>query len=279
MSVDVLSNVFQLKTPFIFNYAYIPAWFEQLYNLSQLALPEPWKFKYPSYEMQNEQTPILEKYINQVFRKQSVEYNYAPKQQADHIFYARNEFTCFHTGLYTKQYRGIYMCFGRNKRPGTTRKWYLKGFAADDSPLLKYVRPLPQAPTQWARQRANYYNPEWEIRIHADHILGDAENVARLPKKIQGATHLPLLLETAAELARRKARTDWNLAVPQLFLGRLQYLLPIHLLDMEKPDLAMALSIMDGYYIGHTCLTLEIGYLNARMFARPTTGWLARLVE
>ena len=81
------------------------------------------------------------------------------------------------------------------------------------------------------------------------------------------------------ELARRKAMTDWSLAVPQIFQGRVQYLLPIHLTNMERPDLAMALSIMEGYYIGHTCLTLEMAYQNARLLARPTAGWLAELVE
>ena len=48
---------------------------------------------------------------------------------------------------------------------------------------------------------------------------------------------------------------------------------------MERPDLAMALSIMEGYYIGHTCLTLEMAYQNARLLARPTARWLAELVE
>ena len=83
----------------LFSFAYIPAWFEQLYELSQLATPESWRFKCPDHEMQNDQTPILERYINQVFRKQAVEYNYAPPEEADYIFYMRNEFACFHTGL------------------------------------------------------------------------------------------------------------------------------------------------------------------------------------
>ena len=100
-----------------------------------------------------------------------------------------------------------------------------------------------------------------------------------VPESIRTAWNLPLLLETAVELARRKALTDWSLAVPQMFQGRVQYLLPIHLTNMERPDLAMALSILDGYYIGHTCLTLEMAYQNARLLARPTAGWLTQLVE
>ena len=58
----------------LFSYAYIPAWYEQLNELSQLAAPEPWRFRQPTYETQNDQNPILERYINQVFRKQSVKY-------------------------------------------------------------------------------------------------------------------------------------------------------------------------------------------------------------
>ena len=81
------------------------------------------------------------------------------------------------------------------------------------------------------------------------------------------------------ELARRKARLDWSIAVPQVFQSRIQYLLPIHLTRMDKPDLAMALSVMDGYYVGHTCLTLEMAYQNARLLARPTAGWLTELVS
>ena len=58
-----------------------------------------------------------------------------------------------------------------------------------------------------------------------------------------------------------------------------QYLLPLCLMDMEQPDLAMTLRPMDGYYMGYTCLTLEMAYVNARILARPTAPWLLSLVE
>lgn len=211
----------------LFSFAYIPAWFEQLYTLAQLATPEPWRYKNPEYETQNTETPILERYINQIFRKQAVEYNCASEAQTDAAFYVRNEFACFHTGLYTQAYKDIYMCFERNKKRDTLKQWYFKGFATNSSPWLKYVHPLPQKPSFPMRQWMTYFSPEWEIRINASHILSDAENAARLPEAVRGAWNLPLLLETAVELARRKARIDWNLAVPQLFQSRVQYLLPI----------------------------------------------------
>lgn len=263
----------------LFSFAFIPAWFEQLYELSQMAAPEPWRYINPEYETQNNETPILGRYINQIFRKQVVEYNYARPEDADRIFHRRNEFSCFHTGLYTPQYKGIYMCFDRNKKRDTLKQWYFRGFMDESSERLRYVQPLPQRPAFPMRQWMTFYNPDWEIRVNTEHILGDATNVSRLPASIRGAWNLPLLLESAVELARRKARLDWSLAVPQVFQSRIQYLLPIHLTRMDKPDLAMAMSIMDGYYVGHTCLTLEMAYQNARLLARPTAGWLAELVE
>jgi len=263
----------------LFRFAYIPAWYEQLYELSQLAAPETWRFKQPDYETQNDQTPILERYINQVFRKQAVEYNYAQSEEADPVFYIRNEFSCFHTGLYTPGLKAIYMCFERNKKRDTLRQWYFKSFATEGSATLKYVNPLPDRPTHRLLRQTSYFEPEWEIRINAEHILQDEENVERLPASIRATWNLHLLLETAVELARRKALADWNLAVPQIFQSRIQYLLPMHLTSMERPDLAMALSIMDGYYVGHTCLTLQMAYQNARLLARPTAGWLTQLVE
>lgn len=48
---------------------------------------------------------------------------------------------------------------------------------------------------------------------------------------------------------------------------------------MEKPNLAMTLAERNGYYLGSTCLTLEMAYLNARMIARPIAPWLTSLVK
>lgn len=85
-------------------------------------------------------------------------------------------------------------------------------------------------------------------------------------------------METAVELARRKADIEPGIVVPQGYQGRVQYLLPVCLTDMETPDLAMTLTIMDGYYLGNTCLTLEMAYLNARLLAKPMAPWLTELV-
>ncbi len=145
-------RIMQICTYDLFQFAYIPSWYEQLYELSQLAAPEPWRFRQPSYETQNTETPILERYINQVFRKQAIDYSCAPEGQAGQIFYLNQEFACFHTGLNTKDYKSIYMCFNRNKRLDSLRKWCFKGFTTEDSPWFKYVLLLPSRPTYAMRQ-------------------------------------------------------------------------------------------------------------------------------
>ena len=263
----------------LFAFSYIPSWYEQLYDLAQMAEPEPWRFLCPDYETQNDATPILERYINQVFRKLAIDYNTASPEALDNIIYIRSRYACFNTGLYTPNFKAIFMCFERNKRLDTLRQWYFKGFYDEGSVWLKYVQPLPQRPAFSPRHWVTYFDPDWEIRINADHILGDDENVQRLPESIRAAWNLPLMLETAVEQSRRRAFTNWNHAVPQVFHNRVQYLLPIYLTRVDKPDLAMALSPMDGFYLGHTCLTPAMAYQNARLLARPSAGWLTALVE
>ena len=232
----------------LFDFAYVPEWYRHLYDLKCMALPEAWQFKKPAVETKNFETPILERYIHTIFRKQA-------------------------------RYKGIYGFFGRNKKMDSMLEWYFRGFCDELSPWLKYIEPLPERPIYPMAQQGLNFNPEWPIRVNVEHILGDEENLERLPAKIRKAKNLPLLLETAVELARRKVVVEPGLVTAQGYMGRVQYLLPIYLTKMDKPDLAMTLTVMDGYYLGNTCLTLEMAYLNARAIAKPITPWLVELVK
>lgn len=157
--------------------------------------------------------------------------------------------------------------------------WYFRGFCDEVSPRLKYIEPLSARPHYHVMGRGASFNPDWPIRVKVEHILGDEENMGRIPYRIRRAKNLPLLLETAVELARRKAVIEPGIVVPQGYQGRIQYLLPVYLTNMKKPDLAMTLSVMDGYYLGHTCLTWEMAYLNAGVISRPMAPWLTELVK
>jgi hypothetical protein len=266
--------------PDLFSFAYVPSWYAQLDALAALALLEPWRFRNPNYLTKNPDTPILERYIHTVFRKQAIDFNNEPDpSRRDQFFYMRNEYSCFHTGLFTRHYKAIYACFDRNKKKDTLLDWYFRGFFDEVSPWMKYIEPLPQKTTYYMAQYGVNYNPEWSIRVNVDHILGDPENLERIPDELRAAKNLPLLLETAVELARRRAVVEPSIVSPQGYQGKVQYLLPICLTDMQQPDLAMTLTIMDGYYLGNTCLTLEMAYLNARLLAKPVSQWLTALTQ
>ena len=268
--------------PDLFEFAYVPNWFDHLIALAEMAVPESWRFTNPILPPRNTDTPILEKYINYVFRKQIIDFNnfnyVSNPEYGDRIFYIRNENACFNTGLYTKNYKSIYGCFARNKRNGAKQDWLFRGFFDDTAPDLKFVQPLPDKPGLLVPIMGMTYFPVWDIRVNVNHILCDPDNFARLPLEVQRAKNLTLLLETAVELARRKASFEPGIVVPQGYQGKVQFLLPLCLLDSERTDLAMALTPMDGYYLGHTCLTLEMAYMNARLIGRPVAPWLLELV-
>ena len=123
--------------PDLFSFAYVPGWYCQLDELAGLALPEPWRFRNPDYYTKNTDTPILERYIHSIFKKQVIDFNEErnPEKAADYL-HVENEFVCFHTGLYTRRYKAIYGCFDRNKRQASMLDWYFRGFSDELSPWL-----------------------------------------------------------------------------------------------------------------------------------------------
>ena len=46
-------RIMQICTYDLFQFAYIPSWYEQLYELSKMAAPEPWRVRQPLYETQD----------------------------------------------------------------------------------------------------------------------------------------------------------------------------------------------------------------------------------
>ena len=86
---------------------------------------------------------------------------------------------------------------------------------------------------------------------------------------------LPMLFQGAAlEYAKVRIMENYKAAVPQLFNGKIQFLIPISLGDPKKVDLSLAVSKVEGVYTGKTCLTLDMAYNNARLIAKPESDWL-----
>lgn len=75
------------------------------------------------------------------------------------------------------------------------------------------------------------------IRSNIDHILGDEENLTRIPASLMGEGNSLLLrraFEGAVVEAARRAAANYTLAVPQFYGGRIQLLLPLCLTG-DKP--------------------------------------------
>ena len=78
--------------PDLFEFAYVPNCYGKLDDLAAMALEEPWRFKNPVYLAKNEWTPILERYIHTIFKKQGIDFNYEKDPDtAGRYFYVRNE--------------------------------------------------------------------------------------------------------------------------------------------------------------------------------------------
>lgn len=78
-------------------------------------------------------------------------------------------------------------------------------------------------------------------------------------------------------MIKKKVSTNYKLAIPQYYEGKIQLLLPLCLgTDNGKPDLALAVTKLETCYQGHTCLTLDMAYNNARLIAKPESNWLSQ---
>ncbi|MCL2036084.1 MAG: DUF3825 domain-containing protein [Oscillospiraceae bacterium] len=105
--------------------------------------------------------------------------------------------------------------------------------------------------------------------------MDDQRNRERIPEVYRDSPILPMLFQGAAlEYAKVRIMENYKAAVPQLFNGKIQFLIPISLGDPKKVDLSLAVSKVEGVYTGKTCLTLDMAYNNARLIAKPESDWL-----
>ena len=184
----------------------------------------------------------------------------------------------FNTGLYTRRYETIYGLFEPNTKPDARQRWFLKGFFKESDPMLVSFEYLP-CRVRFAEDPSELvFDYRLPIRSNIDHILGDEENLTRIPASLMGEGNSLLLrraFEGAVVEAARRAAANYTLAVPQFYGGRIQLLLPLCLTG-DKHELALTIQREDGFYAARTCLTLDMAYNNARLICRPETSWIKR---
>lgn len=223
-------------------------WNDFTNDLLKMAAPEEWSNDtYPN-------NGILANYIVKTYEKLQSERN---------IIFS-NDYALFNTGLFTKYYEPIY-AYQSGKNISFLTDYELGNIAVKERP-----------------ERANYFeNPElllfdWHcpINIQYSHILDDDKNRKRIPKEILDRKDIINTLNGSIDTMKKRVSCNYKLAIPQYFEGKIQLLLPLCLKTDDIPDIALTVTKKDGYYQGHTCLTLDMAYNNARLIAKPESNWL-----
>lgn len=149
----------------------------------------------------------------------------------------------FNTGLYTRRCETIYGLFEPNAKPDARQRWFLKGFFKESDPMVVSFEYLP-CRVRFAEDTSELvFDYRLSIRSNIDHILGDEENLTRIPASLMGEGN--------------------SLLLPLCLTG-------------DKPELALTIQREDGFYAARTCLTLDMAYNNARLICRPETSWIKR---
>lgn len=176
------------------------------------------------------------------------------------------DYGLFNTGLFSEFYQPIFAYAIPNKPISFLTPYELGNIGIDEYP-----------------ERANYFKDpslllfDWhyKINIHYKHILDDIKNIKRLPDEIQKNKNILNNLNGSIDTMKKKVSANYKLAIPQYFDNKIQLLLPLCLQSDDVPDLALVVTKFGKVYQGHTCITLDMAYNNARLIAKPESNWLS----
>ena len=238
--------------------------------------PEKWSYA------GNNDFGILRSYIYFTFEKLWEERNSVSSEaEKQKIIYVDEDVACFNTGLYDKSWQAIYFYCEKNPIAGY-QDWRFKNFY--NSYTIKYANIQSEAVA--GLKRANFFDDPsaliYDIKLDIvpqwDHIIYDEENFLRIPEQLRanGREFCQNVINGAIIAVKKRIEANYKTIVPQYYGGKIQLLAPLYLSNPENPDLALVLSLSEDkkMYYGHTCLTTEMAYNNARLIARPDSYWL-----
>ena len=242
----------------IFQFAFCHDYDKKINALSSLC-PEKWSFG------SNSDNVILKNYIDHTLEKVYEENKIIEK----------TDYCLFNTGLYTNFYQEIYAYFVLNQNKDK-QKWFLDGFYTSYQVSNMGVTEHPQRANYFLNPAELVFDTNCEIIPQYPHIFNDPENFLRIPENIRESSNKIMLFDGAIKRAKQMINANYKTAVPQYYKGKIQLLIPICLINDNIPDLALVVSKNDAgnQYLGHTCLTLDMAYNNARLIARPDSNWL-----
>ncbi len=253
----------------LFSFAFFPSYNDAINFLADdLADKEEWDFS----NVQEKKRSILKNYLEFTFRKL--------KQENKVCYSTDNKNACFNTGLVTPNLEDIFAIFEEYKNPkqGTTTTFFFKAFVkkSDNQFLRFFSANIPDVANFFDKPELLLFNPKFELISDIDHIIED--NISRFPVHLQNAdtAEVRRQLVGAIDEAKKKVRTNYKIAIPQYYDGKIQLLLPLCLTSgSTNPDLALVVhKLNDSTYTARTCLTLRMAYNNARLIVKPQSFWL-----
>lgn len=236
--------------------------------LAELAEPEAWD--YAETESAND-FPILDSYLKYTFLR--------IHETTGITVSANGNFSCFNTGLVTKNQESIYAFL--KKGDEGSRPWMLVDFVKESNRQFvdNFGGSVPPLAEYFEDPSELLFDRRLNLFINIDHIL---ENIERFTEHLRENEYMARqLLNSAQSQTEKRVYRNYKTAIPQFFRnkggeGRIQLLLPICLENPAKADLALTVAKnSDGTaYLSSTVLTLDMAYCNARLLARPDTEWL-----
>jgi hypothetical protein len=234
-------------------------------ELAEKAEPERWDSSDSHGRPSNR---ILRNYIRYTFERLHRQNRVAVNSAAT--------YSAFNTGLATPSQQAIYGLFvPHHHQKG---KWYFRGWRVEsDREFMQNFHDLPELATYTDNPADCIYERDRELVVNVDHIISDPGNLERFPAQIRPNPHLArMALAGAKDSAEARVRRNYKAAVPSWYPARdeIQLLLPLSMTAAERVDLALVVSREGEFYRGHTVLTMEMAYGNARLIAQPDSDWL-----
>jgi hypothetical protein len=249
-------------------------WLEALSNMAE---EEKWEFK-----AGGQFCPVLLSYMRHTFRR--LEEMHEEGRIPGVRISTDGKFAIFNTGLVTRRLEeDVFAMFEKNPQPDRQPWKFIEFKEPHDRTLMtKFGADRPPLAEYFEDPSVLLFDRRCEIVPDYPHIF---DNKERFPVSLrdQDERYIQRQLDGAIAQSKLRAYRNNQVAVPQYYRdkggpGSVQLLLPLSLEHeaSSKVDLAIVLERVPGQlaYRGHTVLSLEMAYKNARLLTRPESGWL-----
>lgn len=258
---DILKQYYKIMeddmADLLYDFMYMGDYNKNISELVNMALPEIWTLQ------ADDENGVLKRYLSKTFER----------LQEESKIVTTEKFCVFNTGLYTNHYEEIFI-IAEKTSSSSQKEWAFREFCTEYRLDSTDITDPPQRADYFSDPSLLLFDWHYPVRVQYGHILDDERNKNRLPKVIRDSK-IPLKIFTGViDTSIKKVIANYKLAVPQYYGGQIQLLIPLYFEDDSKPELALTVTKKDGYYQGHTCLTLDMAYNNARLIAKPESNWL-----